>query len=731
MSSSHDLRPSAREAKFCFILLLPLLAILWFFPAAGRLGVNGLALMLGGCLLVFSPGPHLVGRHVWVTAAVYLVLALLAFLPISSGNLPAWRASLDALGVSLGEQITPVASTSWRLWGIKAGLVVIAVGLLRHRVEDAAHRGFALCFALLVAAYGGVAMVADFMKLSFSWDMEPSFGFFANRNHTATLLAMGGLVSAGCLFQAVRMRNNLHSSLASVALALCLAATLGFNESRAGFLLLALGGGLWVAFLGKRYFSLRTVGIFAVIVAVAGVLFLRSNSRVKERLVESVDQFKLVKDGANNGQFAPGVPANAQIDSRVLIYEDTAKLIATAPVTGVGLGAYQEVFPYFRAKSASLARILHPESLWLMVAAEEGLPAALALLVLVCLTWGFGLLRHRKLSHWPLRWACMLAAALVPIHCLVDVPAVHPGLVLGSLFLFGISLRPHQSSAPAESDSGAEKVDAVSAAELEARSERKRARKHASALQGLIVKSLGGVVALVGAFFIWGQWLGDSPMPEEVAKIQLAKARTLIEQDAVEQAVTNHAPRYIPPEEDKLEMAIKELDLGIAAYPLAEDLHFQKASVAARFSDMQDRVENGYAVQRLLSPQSVVIPLHQLPNWSVLAPEKMITLWEDGLARAHEMAKLSPGRDMEEIHVVLHPIYHTPKANLLMRHIFPRTLKHPAAALAWSAAAAPELLDELLPQAMESSTLNAETKAAMRQNWINRGDQIKARQHSP
>ena len=92
-----------------------------------------------------------------------------------------------------------------------------------------------------------------------------------------------------------------------------------------------------------------------------------------------------------------------------------------------------------------IVRWLDYNDTWL--AAEWGLPAALCLLVLVILIYvgGYRNIRKRGNRDRALRFGCLVASAIVPLHSLFDVPAHRPSLLLASLVLFVIS-QNHQAA---------------------------------------------------------------------------------------------------------------------------------------------------------------------------------------------------------------------------------------------------------------------------------------------
>jgi len=106
---------------------------------------------------------------------------------------------------------------------------------------------------------------------------------------------------------------------------------------------------------------------------------------------------------------------------RMAVQQDAWRLLVTFPLTGIGLGNFEAVFPFFRMVSASPWRAFHPESDWLWLACEAGL-------VVGILAWGvFAVLAVRlwKMAgqHPGASAVGFSAMAVVIAHGFLDVPA--------------------------------------------------------------------------------------------------------------------------------------------------------------------------------------------------------------------------------------------------------------------------------------------------------------------
>jgi hypothetical protein len=106
---------------------------------------------------------------------------------------------------------------------------------------------------------------------------------------------------------------------------------------------------------------------------------------------------------------------------RMAIQRDAWGLLAAFPLTGIGLGNFDVVFPFFRSVSASSSRAFHPESDWLWLACEAGAVAGIlacaVVAVLATRLWKLARLRPGEAA------VGFAALAAVAAHGLLDVPA--------------------------------------------------------------------------------------------------------------------------------------------------------------------------------------------------------------------------------------------------------------------------------------------------------------------
>jgi hypothetical protein len=222
---------------------------------------------------------------------------------------------------------------------------------------------------------------------------------------------VGAVLSVG-LMQWEAMRGSRGAALlAALAGAPCFAGLLFVSISRAGVVFLGLGLLLWAAGAARGRARWPVLGGLAVFALFLLVLFAAGENAVRDRLVRIATEAVSVQRTSEAGD----------LDFRLPISRDTWRMTTEAPWTGYGLGQFVAVFPQYRQDSARAARVLHPESDWLMVAAETGWPAVAVLLVVT--GWFFvACWRGLDDADGMLRWGAASAVGAALAHGVIDVP---------------------------------------------------------------------------------------------------------------------------------------------------------------------------------------------------------------------------------------------------------------------------------------------------------------------
>ena len=229
---------------------------------------------------------------------------------------------------------------------------------LRWRTEE---RNFGLS-----AFTGGITIVsATFLYMKVTGTPWPGathdeqFGPFPNRNQTAALFAIGAVCATGLLLANGR-RHWKKAVIAAFCLAV-LAAAVTQAGSRAGVLTMAAGVVAISVWWAVRSRQLIPLSIGASILLLACSYLILNGGRLTERLSDSF-----------SGNMSEG---------RIAIWKDTGKLIGDSPFLGTGLGNFEPAVAQARDASVSEYRIKHPESDWLWLIAEIGIPGGIAVAI--------------------------------------------------------------------------------------------------------------------------------------------------------------------------------------------------------------------------------------------------------------------------------------------------------------------------------------------------------------
>ena len=344
---------------------------------------------------------------------LFCCLCLLAFLPLNIFSMPEWRSVLIKLGtVPLADSVNPQPWMGWFWWWLLAATCLAYAALLTAPLETKPLALVLQAAALFVAVYASLAIFASQTGWKYPFHGGAVFGFLPNRNHTATLLVVGSVLSFGLMQWRLSRGNKAAAAVAALCGAPSVAALLFFSTSRAGVVFLVIGLTVWAIGASRSPVMRKRILSAVVVLAVfLGVLFVVGGSTVRDRLAV------LCKD-ALTVQMSEG---DRDVDFRQPIFRDTTRMILDQPLSGSGLGQFSDVFRQYRSDSARAASVIHPESDWLMVAAETGIPSALVLAAL--LAWYVAAVwRSRSASGGMLRWTAASAVAAASLHGVIDVP---------------------------------------------------------------------------------------------------------------------------------------------------------------------------------------------------------------------------------------------------------------------------------------------------------------------
>lgn len=507
-----------------------------------------IAVLVGlGLLWLLAPAKRVPDRGFMVCAGGLILLAATAWLPAGWFAVEPWRGELLGVGIPLGNMLSPQPwlSAEAGLW-LVIGLTWVAwlqgkswAGSTRTLVAQGLAGG-----VVLLAVFALVARAFHFPVPG--WRSDHDFGPFPNRNHTGHVLALGGMLALGCAAEV--WRHNWRKALPWLLGAVVILVALVVNYSRGGVLLFFGALVLWAALEAWRRNSWKVLALGGSVVLV---------------LVSLV----LLGGGAFAGRFAGG--ADSQVGFRVLIWRDTLALVHASPWCGVGLGNFTALFPFFRHASVNQQTVLHPESDWLLLAAELGW-------VGVALTLGcaFFLLRQAfpfaAGSCRRLRGAAFAAAVAALLHGAIDVPGHRVGSALLALFVLVLA----GNEAPAAT------LESWGAAAF-------------SSMMGLL--ALGAALTLV-------------QMPDDAAR-----ARTLLSAGNFAQAEVLS-------------------DRALAQAPLDWRVYFTRAGAKACQGFRLDALAD-FRRARILEPHYAGLPFEEGQFWLQTQPALTLSVWRDAIRR--------------------------------------------------------------------------------------------------
>ncbi|MFM8720302.1 MAG: O-antigen ligase family protein, partial [Chthoniobacterales bacterium] len=312
----------------------------------------------------------------------------------------------------MADSVNPQPWLGWFWWWLLAATCLVGAALLTAPLETKPLALVLQAAALFVAIYASLSIFALQTGWKYPFHGGAVFGFLPNRNHTATLLVVGSVLSFGLMQWRLARGDKAAAAVAALCGAPSLAALLFFSTSRAGVVFLVVGLAVWAVGASRSPgMRKRILSAVLALIVFAGLLFVFGGSTVRDRL-------SLLWTEAVSVQLEGG---GEDVDFRQPVFRDTTRMIRDFPLSGTGLGQFRYVFPQYRSDSARAANVLHPESDWLMVAAETGLPSALVLAAL--LVWFvFVCWRSRSASGGMLRWTAASAILAAALHGVIDVP---------------------------------------------------------------------------------------------------------------------------------------------------------------------------------------------------------------------------------------------------------------------------------------------------------------------
>ncbi len=589
------------------------------------------ALFLGcaGLLMVLFPPSVTLSRRWWILAGVFVVAGLGQFLPAAWFSQPVWRGTFEHLGLITGNQVTIQVQQAVETFTLFVAILFTGLWMAGQRASGKQVRFWALMFTLGVAVYAILSWFLQHTK-----GPGAVYGFFPNRNHTATFLAMGSICGLGSILQAHREKRHVAMGFALLGTAICLWALGAWSISRSGILLIGLGFLLWISLLGKHYLGRHAIKVLLLIGLVVVGVFLLTDSHVKERIVQTADRAHALPE--KNFESATDenkqvMTADSYLDFRLPIAIEALTLIRDFKWTGVGAGQFRFIFPQYRDATSVVnnAECFHPESDWLWMASEVGVIATGALAILVGLAFWKARGSIVNGRDRAVRSACMVAAMIVPIHGIFDVPGHRIVIAWSAAFLFCLCLSSTTSG-----------------------STPKRPRPKALPFQ------VGGAVLLLLAGYLAMTRTESGPrLAIQTAPTALMAAEQLWKEDyQLQLAAKTKGEVYQPTaEEDRIEKAIRLITAARSLAPLDSSLLRYQLYLAMNFDDRNAWIDHISKLEEVLNPMNIGSSVKQAELWSTYNVDRSFAHMQEAVRRAERLDEIAvtPGKTRKYLMVQL------------------------------------------------------------------------------
>lgn len=369
--SAYDAQPLSRPARFLVLLAAVALAlvVMQLVPLQSAVWTS------------------LPGRH-FVASGYHLLGFPLPWLPVSLDpydTLAASYALVPPLAILAAILARPGVRQSWIAAAVLAGAIANVV------------------LGAAQAAGGSERWWTHF----YSFTSPGVTGFFANRNHMATLL------------------------LAAIpfAAAIYVAAKATMNQRQKAFAMLAFGmGGMLLLIAGIALnASLAALALAVPVVALSSLLLVRSGSKATRVLgVFGAVAFAAAVIAISSSAIRPelaGGSGSASFHSRAEIWSLTGRAIADSFPMGTGVGTFRQVYALYEPPaSVTNTYVNHAHNDYLEIVLEAGLPGLLLLFALLA-WWAIQAIRlWRTPSSSSFATAATIASAAILAHSSVDYP---------------------------------------------------------------------------------------------------------------------------------------------------------------------------------------------------------------------------------------------------------------------------------------------------------------------
>lgn len=377
-----------------------------------------LLLFTGAFLLIFPP-THLPGKWLVGTITAIVTWVIISnWIPFPFACATDWLRTIDLeLTSSRSISAQPVLSTENSIFFICAlsWLLLVLDKPLRHY-----HR--MRCFHFLTWVLTSLALITLVgiilhLQHPLTWGTH-RFSFFPNHNQTGVVLAMGGIFAMGMIIRSIKKHDWTGFLYVGCYIIVALAVFMGM--SRSAVVVLMGGSALCLVFIleKRNYKFYLKIGVPFLLLFLA--VFMLYGGKL-------LDEFaSIFHSGEGSGEL------------RLYIYADTLKIIKQFPVWGIGLGNFRYFFPMFQEYADTSQSIFHPESSFLWLWTELGLPGVVFISVGIILLF----LRLDPVDIVKTKGARLIGFVSIIMFLfgsLFEVSSHRLGTVLLAIVVFGLS----------------------------------------------------------------------------------------------------------------------------------------------------------------------------------------------------------------------------------------------------------------------------------------------------
>lgn len=515
-----------------------------------------LYVFIGIYILFFSRPSKKIPKIVNFSALGFLFWSLLPVLPIKLFFEKKWRATLvNDYQLELGNSISPQPFVSLEAWLCALVFYLWFITLLRKTwsIKDLIY--LIKSFTIVVSS---IALLSCFFRITNShisiWGWEEQvlsedlnqFGPYSNFNHFATVLAIGSAFSV-ILFYLNLVKHRVIQASLYLIIGLPSIISLYLTGSK---------GGIVIFIVGILIFFLGTASI----------------SKLKENETNKYGILKLVALPVIFLLFSCLILSKSDLSGgvkgRLDIYKDSGALITDHIFTGVGLGNFERVFPFYRNQYQNTDRVIHPESSLIWLTTETGLIGfGLVFLILFVLVSSFlSNLRKETYRTCKYKLCALIGFFIIIIHSCFDIPAHIFSTASLALILISITLPDSRPSINSN-------------------------RKNKAFFSSLI----GIVPILIGSLFLLYQFSAFIyPGKASAKKLSLA---------------TTAGSQVFPKE------ALNLIEKAILWEPLNYNFYIQRAQLKHRNRLSKKEVLDDFRIARTLEPSHPGIPQAEAQFW--------------------------------------------------------------------------------------------------------------------